>query len=103
MGERDPAGIERLRSALALLPAVPLTLEASENAGEMGSFLALSGASIPFPDLLIAATALWLEIPLLTWDGDFARAHATARRSRSSHAGVELWRALELHPASRVA
>ena len=101
IGERDADGVEKLRTVLARLPAVPASSEVGWRAGTMGAFLAIRGASVPFPDLLIAATALWLEIPLLTWDGDFARARRVALNSRSMHPGAELWRKLELHSASR--
>jgi predicted nucleic acid-binding protein len=101
IGERNAAGVEKLWAVLARLPAVPASDEVGWRAGTMGAFLALRGASVPFPDLFIAATALWLEIPLLTWDGDFARARRVAVDSRSTHPGAELWRKLELHSASR--
>jgi hypothetical protein len=66
----------------------------------MGAFLSNAGATIPFPDLLIAATAVWLDVPLLAWDGDYARSRRVAQKSGSSHGGVGLWRTLRLHPAT---
>jgi hypothetical protein len=70
-------------------------------AGAMGAFLTARGASIPFPDLLIAATALWLDIPLLAWDADYPRSRNVASAKNERHPGADLWRALVLHPASR--
>jgi len=100
LGERRPEGAGRLRTALSHLPVVVLPAEAAAEAGSMGGFLASVGASVPLPDLLIAATALWLGVPLLTWDSDFPRSVAVARGSDSRHPGAEPWRALRLHPAS---
>jgi predicted nucleic acid-binding protein len=100
-GERDPRAVETLSAALNRIPAVPLSAEVAGHAGAMGAFLFASGAPIPVPDLMIAATALWLEVPLLTWDGDFQRSRRLAVESRSGHPGAVLWRTLELHPASR--
>jgi hypothetical protein len=58
---------------------------------------------IPLADLLIAATAVHLDIPLLTCDHDFARGRRLAardRRHRTKGGGGVLWQRLELHPAS---
>lgn len=101
IGEGSRDGTARLRSMLARLPTAVLPAGAAGDAGAMGSFLRVEGAPIPFSDLLIAATALWLEVPLLTWDGDYARAVKAALRPRSEHPGAELLRRLRLHPASR--
>jgi predicted nucleic acid-binding protein len=101
LGERDSAGAERLSSVLAKIPTAVLPAEAARDAGAMGSFLRAEGAPIPVPDLLIAATAVWLGLPLLTWDGDYARSRERALAGRSSHRGAERWRTLVLHPASR--
>lgn len=103
IGERDERGALRLASALERLPAVVLPVEAARDAGLMGAFLARRGALIPYPDLLIAATAVWLDVPLLTWDGDYARSRTLSAESRPGAPGVELWRRLQLHPASRSA
>ncbi len=102
VGERSPSGARRLHEALAQIPSVVLPVEAALSAGVMGSYLASGGASIPFPDLLVAATAVWLDLPLLTWDGDLARALAQGRRG-GNHPGAQAWRRLRLHPASRSA
>jgi predicted nucleic acid-binding protein len=101
IGESTPRGTEALRSALERLPTASLPPEAADDAGVMGAFLRSRGASIPFADLQIAATAVWLEIPLLAWDGDYARSKDVALASKSTHPGADLWRALQLHPASR--
>lgn len=101
VGERTAEGARRLEAALARIPTAVLPSEAAADAGAMGSFLDVEGAPIPFPDLLVAATALWLGVPLLAWDTDYARACQVARRSESTHRGARLWRALALHPASR--
>ncbi len=101
IGERTAAGARRLAEALAHIPAAILPVEAAGDAGSMGAFLASRGASVPFPDLLVAATAVWLDVSLLTWDGDFARARSVAMQSGAEHPGAALWRRLRLHPASR--
>jgi predicted nucleic acid-binding protein len=101
VGEREPRRARALASALSLIPAVILPPEAAADAGSMGAFLGEEGASVPFPDLLIAATAVWLEVPLLTWDSDFSRSRGLALASRSRHRGADAWRRLLLHPASR--
>jgi predicted nucleic acid-binding protein len=101
LGERSAAGVERLSSVLAPIPTAVFPTEAARDAGAMGSFLSAEGAPIPVPDLLIAATAVWLDVPLLTWDGDYSRSRERGLGSSSAHRGAELWRALVLHPASR--
>ncbi len=35
----------------------------------------------PFPDLLVAATAVWMDVALLTWDARYAQASHPASRS----------------------
>lgn len=101
LGERRAERVSELAAPLAHIPAAILPREAAETAGLLGGFLREAGATVPLPDLLIAATALWLQVPLLTWDGDFARSRRLALGSASAHPGGGLWRALELHPASR--
>jgi predicted nucleic acid-binding protein len=103
IGERTPAGSRRLADALARLPAVIAAVEVAADAGMMGAFLGERGSPVPLPDLLIAATAIWLDVPLLTWDDDFDRSRAVALESTSDHPGADLWRSLRLHPASRAA
>jgi len=101
LGERKPKRTQALSEFLALIPTVPLTVEAAHLAGTMGAFLRTRGAPVPFPTLLIAATAVWLELPLLTWDPDFDQARQLAQRDGSNRPGSEPWRELRLHPASR--
>jgi predicted nucleic acid-binding protein len=101
IGESTPAGVARLEKALARIPTVPLTPEAARNAGSMGSFLRRAGAPVPLPDLLVAATALWLDVPLLAWDEDYPRSIRIAEESEADHPGAQLWRSLALLPASR--
>ena len=101
LGERTSTGVQELASVLDRVPTVILSTEAARHAGGMGAFLAGRGAPVPFGDLLIAATAVWLEVPLLTWDADYARARQEALRFRGVHPGADLWRSLQLHPASR--
>lgn len=101
VGERSPKGSGSLASTAMGLPTAILPVEAARHAGLMGSFLRTHGRPVPLPDLLIAATALWLDLPLLTWDGDYGRSRDVAEGSRSRHEGAELWRRLRIHPASR--
>jgi len=100
-GERAKESSEGLRRDLDDLPTVEVLREMAADAGQMAGFLRSAGATIPLPDLLIAATAIGLELPLLTWDGDFPRALDLARHSPSTHPGAALLRQLRLHPASR--
>jgi predicted nucleic acid-binding protein len=101
IGERSAVGSARLASLLSRLPTAILPAEGARHAGLMGSFLRERGGSIPLPDLLIAATAVWLDVPLLTWDADYSRSAGIAKGSRSRHEGAQLLRELRLHPASR--
>jgi predicted nucleic acid-binding protein len=100
IGEKAPKGSALLAGSLARIPTAVLPSEAAAQAGAMGAFLRGAGAPIPFPDLLVAATAVWLEVPLLAWDRDYARSLRIARESASSHPGAGLWKELRLHPAS---
>ena len=88
---------------LSSIPVVVAPDEVSNDAGLMGAFLRKRGRPIQFPDLIVAATALWLDVPLLTWDGDYSRSHELAVSTGSDHPGAELWRRLRLHPASLAA
>lgn len=101
IGEKGESGARRLASALERLPAAVLPVEAALDAGSMGAFLVLHGMPIPYPDLLIAATAVWLDVPLLTWDTDYSRSFRLAVESDSTHPGAELWRRLRIHSSSR--
>lgn len=103
LGERKPKRIQVLSELLARIPTVPLTEEAAHIAGTMGAFLRTRAAPVPFSTLVTAATAVWLDLPLLTWDPDFHRAGQIARQEPSNHPGSEPWQKLRLHPESRVA
>lgn len=96
VGARDPKAAGSIRELLAQVPAVPVTREIGEQAGTMGSETRAAGSTIPLPDLLIAATAVWLDIPLLTCDGDFERGARLGRGARPRGG----WRDFKLHPAS---
>ena len=102
LGERKPKRIQVLSELLTRIPTVPLTGEAAQMAGTMGALLRTQGAPIPLPTLVIAATAVWLDMPLLTWDTDYHQARQVARQESSNHPGTELWQRLRLHPESRV-
>jgi predicted nucleic acid-binding protein len=88
-------GAVALERLLDHLPVVDVGREVAVLAGRMGAAARATGATIPLPDLLIAGTAAWLDVPLLTCDSDFFR-------------GVELggeghatWLSVRLHAASR--
>lgn len=100
IGEGTVEGARRLEEKLARIPTAVLPSEAAAAAGSMGAFLRAAGAPIPLPDLLIAATAAWLDLPLLAWDRDYAQARDRAVSSGSTHPGAELWKRFRLHPAS---
>lgn len=100
VGARTPEAARDLEGRLARIPTVSLPPEAARHAGAMGGFLRESGATVPLPDLLIAATAIWVDVPLLAWDREYARALEIATASKSDHPGAAQWRKLRLHPAS---
>lgn len=100
IGETRPDRARLLAEQLVRLPVVVMPVEVAGWAGSMGAFLSAEGAPVPFPDLLVAATAVWLDVPLLAWDTDFARACGVSERSDSAHPGAAHWRALRLHPAT---
>lgn len=101
VGEQSDADGRALADMLIPLPTVIFPVEAARAAGRMGSFLRRVGQTVPTPNLVIAATAVWLDLPLLTWDADYDRAVGVARKARSTHTGVALWEGLRLDPASR--
>lgn len=98
VGARDADGAERLECLLRPVPTAPLDDETGISAGRLGAWARRAGATVPLPDLLIAATAVRLGIPLLAVDSDFARGRETVREGETDH-GATLWRALQLHPA----
>jgi predicted nucleic acid-binding protein len=99
IGERS-AAVTELSARLRNVPTAVLPVDAAADAGVMGAFLSGRGASVPLPDLFIAATAVWLGIPLLAWDSDYARASRLAHEEGGGHPGARLWRSLRLHPST---
>jgi predicted nucleic acid-binding protein len=102
IGARDEAGGARLKTLIEALTVVPVDLTVGMMAGELGAYARRRGATIPLPDLLIAATALRLELPVLTVDSDFARGRSLALDDSDpgGEEGGRLWRRLQLHAAS---
>jgi len=103
VGARGDAGLNALGTLLEALPVVAVDREVATLAGFMGAYARRNGATIPLADLLIAATAVHIDIPLLTCDQDFARGRRLApggRRGRTRGSGAELWQRFALHSAS---
>lgn len=98
VGARDAAAEARVLDLLHRLPVVAADREVAARAGRMGRSARARGATLPLPDLLIAATAQWIGVPLLTCDSDFGRGRALA----SAAPPGEPWHGFELHPASVV-
>jgi len=96
VGARDAAAESTILELVGRLPVVAAEREIAEIAGRMGRRARASGATVPVPDLLIAATARWLGIPLLTCDSDFARGRDLARGSGPG----DPWSGFTLHAAS---
>lgn len=97
VGARGPEGVGRVSELLEVLPVVAAERTVAMDAGRMGFDARSGGATIPVPGLLIAATAVWLEIPLLTCDSDFGRGRRLGEGANDSP-----WSRLRLHPASAV-
>ncbi len=87
-------GAARLEQLVAGLPVVDVGRDVAGLAGRLGAAARSAGATIPLPDLLIAATATWLGVPLLTCDSDFFRGVGIGDD------GGEPWSSVELHVAS---
>ncbi len=104
VGARDADAVERLTGLLDRLAVVDAGREVGLLAGRMGADARSAGRPIPVPDLLIAATAVWLDLPLLTCDSDFARGmELGAGRDADDPAAAaddDPWASLRLHPAS---
>ena len=96
VGARDAAGASRLGALLRPIPVAPLDEEASVVAGRMGAYARRRGATLPLPDLLIAATALRLEASILTIDSDFARGRSVALADDDPDDDAGLWRTLRI-------
>jgi len=95
-GARDEAGAARLRKLLDHLPVVRADQEVADRAGRMGREARAAGRTLPIADLLIAATALYLDVALLTCDSDFKRGLTLAEEGGPKSA----WSGFRLHPAS---
>jgi predicted nucleic acid-binding protein len=104
VGASGGPGFEELSTLLAALPVVSADREVAGLAGRMGAHARRLGRTIPLPDLLIAATAVRLELPLLTCDRDFARGRELGTSpkggARGDREGRRLWSRLAFHPAS---
>jgi predicted nucleic acid-binding protein len=98
VGARDADAEARVLDLLERLPVVAADRAIAERAGRMGRRARARGATLPLPDLLIAATAQWLGVPLLTCDSDFGRGRDLAFGARPG----DPWHGFELHPASVV-
>jgi predicted nucleic acid-binding protein len=98
VGARDRSAEGKVMELLGRLPVVALDREVGELAGRMGRAARAAGATLPLPDLAIAATASWLGVPLLTADRDFARGEELARKARAR----DPWHGFELDPGSVV-
>ncbi len=72
---RDPAGYQRLSSALQGMPRAPITESVLERALEVQSQLASRSQhrSVPLPDLIVAACAELRGLTVLHYDADFDR------------------------------
>lgn len=102
VGASEPAGATVLLKLAERVPVIGSGRELAAQAGAMGSYLRGRGSMVPVVDLLIAATAVWLEVPLLTCDSDFARGRATAVEDGQPSVDRDSWRSLQIHPASVV-
>ncbi|MBI4519525.1 MAG: PIN domain-containing protein [Gemmatimonadetes bacterium] len=100
LGARSPAESENLGELIDRLPVVAADREVSELSARLGAYVRRRGATIPLMDLVIAATALWLDLPLLTCDSDFDRGRRLAEGRDDGDEGARLWRSLMIHPAS---
>ncbi len=98
VGARDRASERRLGELFEAIPAVVADRGVAEIAGRMGRDARRGGLAIPLPDLLIAASATYLGLPLLACDSDFGRGAQLAERCRPDDA----WSGFRLHPASVV-
>lgn len=98
VGARDAAAEARVLDLLHRLPVVAADRDVAARAGRMGRGARARGATLPLPDLLIAATAQRIGVPLLTCDSDFGRGRDLA----SAATPGDPWYGFELHPASVV-
>ncbi len=73
VGARDDEAFENLAQRLAALPEVPIDASIWEGGARLGNRLRREGLLVPLPDLLIAHTALALNMALWHADEDFER------------------------------
>jgi predicted nucleic acid-binding protein len=73
VGIRTEPERTRLGHQLAVFGCVRIEEPVWEIAGRTGAALEAKGARIPFPDMLIVATAIHHNLPLWTRDKHFAR------------------------------
>jgi predicted nucleic acid-binding protein len=98
VGARDEEAERRVGELVGRLPVVAFDRDLAALAGRMGRDVRRAGHVLPLPDLAIAATAVWLGVPLLTADSDFARGSDLAAGARPADA----WHGFELDPGSVV-
>lgn len=98
VGARDRRAEARLHDLLERIPAVAVDRDVASLAGRLGRATRTAGAILPVADLLIAATALRLDLPVLTCDSDFARGRTLAEHAGARHP----WHGFTLHWASVV-
>lgn len=94
VGARDARARDRVTRLMEHVPVVDAGREIGLLAGRMGAAARAAGHTVPLSDLLIAATATWLDLPLLTCDSDFGRGVEAT--------GEGAWSSLRLHSASEV-
>jgi len=97
VGARDRRAQAAVLDLLEGVPAIAPDGDIARLGGRMGREARATGDTIPLADLLIAATASFYDVPLLTCDSDFRRGLALARRVRPG-----AWRSFRLHAASVV-
>lgn len=77
-GVRNPDDRRRVETVLTLFGRLPIEEPVWEAAGALMGVLSQRGTRIPFPDALIAATAIHHSVPLWTRDRHFAAARLAA-------------------------
>lgn len=100
IGAKDQAGRERLLTLITSLTVIAVDMELGTLSGDLGAYCRRRGSPLPLPDTMIAATALRLNVPLLTTDSDFQRTHRFAHEDESGDETALQWRSLRFHPAS---
>jgi predicted nucleic acid-binding protein len=78
IGIRTEPERARLMNQLAVFGRVQIEDPVWEIAGRVGAALEAKGARIPFPDMLIVATAIHHNLPMWTRDKHFARVQDVA-------------------------